>query len=231
MRADQLVRDEEELGPLERHKLYEAEAKELAALYDLQLQELTACQQLLLADQERFAYLLADHSNRFDEVHNGEEDEQARYTDEWNMMAATNRRLKTEHSKYILSREVQLLKILREGLDLRVQELIEDSRRIERTEERLRRKIFLAIQEYEIALLCSTGLVSSTALLRRMRQQERVLGRQQEVLDQLRFHRDLEEDECKRLRQIALQNLHEDLLGSEEERKAGEMGAAVVSVV
>ncbi|CAD7963705.1 unnamed protein product [Amoebophrya sp. A120] len=180
IKAEQFVRELEELGPMERSKVFEAEAKELAALYDLQLQEISACQQLLLQDQERFSYLLASAQQR---VRNKQ---------------GTVKPLYYENDEF-----EELLPVLKAGLDFRIQELVEDGRRIERTEERLRRKIFLAIQEYEVALLCSTGLVSNPVLLKRMRQQERVLNRQQEALDWLRFDRDLAADEAKRLRREA----------------------------
>lgn len=166
-RVDMVVQDTDLLEPLERYKLFEAEAQERANLYNLQLQELLACTQLLQQDQERYAQLMQNTPS------------------------------------VGLTQVASDLVLFKQGLDLRIQELEEDSRRILKTERSLTRAIFFARQEYELALLCSTGLVSSNQLLKRVRQQERVLRRQQFLLDTLRFDRDVAADEVTRLRRDA----------------------------
>eukprot|EP00392_Amoebophrya_sp_AT5.2_P016972 g17282.t1 len=184
VRTEQLVREIEELGPyahgdglrlhsrMERSKVFEAEAKELCALYELQLQELSACQELLLYDQERFSVMLLDFdelrraanrspttANRKGEGGGGEPDEQRSPSPA--RRADLNPNQDAEVADMLM--RVQLFK---EGLDLRVQELVEDARRLTRTEEQLRRKIFAAVQEYEVALLCSIKGNRSTPIYR-----------------------------------------------------------------
>ena len=51
-----------------------------------------------------------------------------------------------------------------------------------------------------MALLGTTGLISNPELVRRLREQQRVMHLQAEKLDLMRFQRDVMEDEAKRLR-------------------------------
>lgn len=159
---------------LPRHAADDIEIAQLTDLYQAQLVELQAAHSLLLADQERLAELLAPYITPAGSI--------------------------APESLPQLDPKVLLFK---EGLDLRVAEFQEDCKRIQATERRLQGKIEKAAEEYERNFLQSSGLVDAR-VLKRVREQQRVIQVQQGELDQLRFEKEVLEAENRRLKEMCI---------------------------
>jgi hypothetical protein len=94
--------------------------------------------------------------------------------------------------------------LFKDGLDLRISEFQEDCKRIQQTERRLQRKIEQAALDYEQQFLSSSSLVDQR-VLKKIKEQQRVIQVQQSELDQTRFERDTLKEENKRLREICVE--------------------------
>eukprot|EP00397_Hematodinium_sp_SG-2012_P050908 GEMP01059382.1.p1 GENE.GEMP01059382.1~~GEMP01059382.1.p1 ORF type:complete len:178 (+),score=41.80 GEMP01059382.1:147-680(+) len=105
--------------------------------------------------------------------------------------------------------------LFKQGLDLRLQEFEDDSRRLYATQRRLERILWFceALREYE--LFETTGLTSANSLIR-LKQQLVVLEDQHDVMDFLRFERDVEADHCGRLKR----QIEDAILGTPQENRA-----------
>ena len=156
--------------PLPRHAAEDVQIAQLTELYQGQLAELNACHSLLLADQERLAAMLAPHMTP-----SGQIDPSA--------VAALDPRVL----------------LFKEGLDLRLAEFQEDCKRIQATEKRLQRRIELAAADYEANFLATSGLADAR-ILKRLKEQQRLIQIQQAELDQVRFEKELLEGENNRLK-------------------------------
>ena len=159
---------------LPRHAAEDVEIAQLTDLYQAQLVELQAAHSLLLADQERLAELLAPHLTPSGAI--------------------------APDALQQLDPKVLLFK---EGLDLRVAEFQEDCKRIQTTERRLQHKIERAAEDYERNFLQSSGLVDAR-VLKRVREQQRVIQVQQGELDQMRFEKEILEAENRRLKELCI---------------------------
>jgi hypothetical protein len=93
--------------------------------------------------------------------------------------------------------------LFKEGLDLRVSEFQEDCKRIQTTERRLQTKIERAAEDYERNFLQSSGLVDAR-VLKRVREQQRLIQVQQGELEQLRFEKDILQAENRRLKEMCI---------------------------
>eukprot|EP00913_Durusdinium_trenchii_P016800 g15790.t1 len=161
----------------------------LEDLYQSQLAELNACHSLLTVDQERLATMLAPYVNASGEL----------------VMEAPDP-------------DVMLFK---QGLDLRLKEFEEDCKRIQQTEQKLQDKIDSAASDYEQAI---HGMATATdaRIFKRLREQQRQIELQQQDLilcliistyrltqqplkeiDQIRFEKEILQEETKRLREIS----------------------------
>ncbi|KAF4758958.1 hypothetical protein FOZ63_033438, partial [Perkinsus olseni] len=96
------------------------------------------------------------------------------------------------------------IRILKEGLDLRLQEFWDSFQRLQQIERRLSRKIDETAMEYQHAISDVSGLCDKR-ILKRLREQQRQITLQQVENDQLRFERDTNY-ELQRLRQILLRD-------------------------
>ena len=159
---------------LPRHAAEDVEIAQLTDLYQAQLVELQAAHGLLLGDQERLAELLAPHLTPSGAI--------------------------APEALQQLDPKVLLFK---EGLDLRVSEFQEDCRRIQATERRLQSKIERAAEEYERNFLQSSGLVDAR-VLKRVREQQRLIQVQQGELDQLKFEKEILQAENRRLKELCI---------------------------
>eukprot|EP00747_Dinoflagellata_sp_TGD_P186143 gnl/TRDRNA2_/TRDRNA2_43035_c0_seq1.p1 gnl/TRDRNA2_/TRDRNA2_43035_c0~~gnl/TRDRNA2_/TRDRNA2_43035_c0_seq1.p1 ORF type:complete len:144 (+),score=37.18 gnl/TRDRNA2_/TRDRNA2_43035_c0_seq1:2-433(+) len=91
--------------------------------------------------------------------------------------------------------------LFKSGLDLRLKEFEEDCKRIQQVERRLQQKIDEATGEYEATV---QGIVTSTdsRIFKRLREQQRLIEVQQQEIDQVRFEKELLQQETRRLREI-----------------------------
>eukprot|EP00929_Paragymnodinium_shiwhaense_P034538 TRINITY_DN18779_c0_g5_i1.p1 TRINITY_DN18779_c0_g5~~TRINITY_DN18779_c0_g5_i1.p1 ORF type:complete len:244 (-),score=76.78 TRINITY_DN18779_c0_g5_i1:432-1163(-) len=91
--------------------------------------------------------------------------------------------------------------LFKDGLDLRLKEFEEDCKRIQATEAKLQRKIDEATTDYEQAV---HGIAMSTdsRIYRRLREQQRLIDLQQQEIDQVRFEKELLQEETRRLRMM-----------------------------
>ena len=160
---------------LPKHVAEDQQIHSLTSLYQQQLAELSACHSLLLADQERLAAMLAPH-----------------LSPQGSIDPST---LPTLDPRILL---------FKDGLDLRMQEFQEDCKRLQTTEKRLQRKIEQAAADYEGAFLASAGLADAR-VLKRLKEQQRVIAVQQAELDQVRFEKEVLEGENNRLKVLCVQ--------------------------
>ena len=160
--------------PLPKHAAEDIAIAQLTDLYQQQLSELNACHSLLLADQERLATLLAPHITPSGQI-----------------------------SPEALQQLDPMVLVFKEGLDLRLNEFQEDCRRIQATERRLQRKIEQAAADYEANFLATSGLADAR-ILKRLREQQRLIQIQQQELDQARFEKELLEGENNRLKVLCM---------------------------
>eukprot|EP00440_Ansanella_granifera_P029022 gb/GFBE01031525.1/.p1 GENE.gb/GFBE01031525.1/~~gb/GFBE01031525.1/.p1 ORF type:complete len:229 (+),score=54.55 gb/GFBE01031525.1/:1-687(+) len=95
--------------------------------------------------------------------------------------------------------------LFKQGLDLRLKEFEEDCKRIQQTEQRLQDKIDSAATDYEQAI---HGMATATdsRIFKRLREQQRQIEMQQQEIDQIRFEKELLQEETKRLREISQQD-------------------------
>jgi len=91
--------------------------------------------------------------------------------------------------------------LFKDGLDLRLKEFQEDCHRIQKTEERLQELIDKATMQYEHAV---QGIAMSTdsRIFKRLREQQRLIEMQQQEIDQVRFEKEMLNEETKRLREM-----------------------------
>mmetsp|Transcript_19757 Transcript_19757/g.42311 ORF Transcript_19757/g.42311 Transcript_19757/m.42311 type:complete len:200 (-) Transcript_19757:91-690(-) len=91
--------------------------------------------------------------------------------------------------------------LFKKGLDLRLAQFEEDCKRIQATERRLQQCIENATTEYEEAV---TGIAknSDSRIFKRLREQQRQIELQQQEIDQVRFEKELLQEETRRLRDL-----------------------------
>mmetsp|Transcript_12682 Transcript_12682/g.17884 ORF Transcript_12682/g.17884 Transcript_12682/m.17884 type:complete len:227 (-) Transcript_12682:90-770(-) len=103
--------------------------------------------------------------------------------------------------------------LFKHGLDLRLKEFEEDCKRIQQTEQKLQEKIDSAASDYEQAI---HGMATATdaRIFKRLREQQRQIELQQQEIDQIRFEKEILQEETKRLREIsrrdAMKSRHDD---------------------
>ncbi|KAF4667123.1 hypothetical protein FOL47_003724 [Perkinsus chesapeaki] len=145
--------------------------------YQEQLAEIAAANSTLVSDKERLAILLEP------------------YMDEEGKMRLPDGASSIDPN----------IKILKEGLDLRLQEFWDSFQRLQQIERRLSRKIDETAMEYQHAISDVSGLCDKR-ILKRLREQQRQITLQQVENDQLRFERDTLNYELQRLRQLLLRD-------------------------
>ncbi|KAF4675428.1 hypothetical protein FOL46_001723 [Perkinsus olseni] len=153
------------------------EIANLVRTYQEQLAEIAAANSTLVDDKERLAILLEPY-----------------------MDAEGRMRLPDGASSIDPN-----IRILKEGLDLRLQEFWDSFQRLQQIERRLSRKIDETAMEYQHAISDVSGLCDKR-ILKRLREQQRQITLQQVENDQLRFERDTLNYELQRLRQILLRD-------------------------
>lgn len=90
--------------------------------------------------------------------------------------------------------------LFKDGLELRLQEFEEDCRRIQNLEMELQRRIDEATSDFEEAV--STVAVSTDSrIYKRLREQQRLIDLQQREIDQVRFEKEMLEQETRLLRE------------------------------
>eukprot|EP00418_Pyrodinium_bahamense_P064556 CAMPEP_0179101452 /NCGR_PEP_ID=MMETSP0796-20121207/46907_1 /TAXON_ID=73915 /ORGANISM="Pyrodinium bahamense, Strain pbaha01" /LENGTH=208 /DNA_ID=CAMNT_0020799303 /DNA_START=148 /DNA_END=774 /DNA_ORIENTATION=+ len=92
--------------------------------------------------------------------------------------------------------------LFKEGLDLRLREFEEDCKRIKRTEGALQERIDQAAVDYERAVH-SIAMSSDSRVFRRLREQQQLIDLQQQEIDQVRYEKELLQEETQRLRALA----------------------------
>lgn len=93
------------------------------------------------------------------------------------------------------------VRLFKEGLDFRLKEFEESCNRIQEIERQLQEKIDEATTDYEQAV---HGIAMSTdsRIMKRLREQQRLIELQQHEIDQVRFEKVMLEEETKRLRDM-----------------------------
>merc|ERR1719410_3090622 len=94
------------------------------------------------------------------------------------------------------------IKLFKEGLDLRLLEFQEDCKRIKDTERRLNNLIEGVTQDYQQAVDGMT-MSSDNRILKRLKEQQRLIVLQQQEIDQIQYEKQLLEEETKKLRLMA----------------------------
>lgn len=92
--------------------------------------------------------------------------------------------------------------LFKQGLDLRLREFEEDCRRIRRTEEALQERIDRATEDYERQVQ-GIALSTDSRIFRRLREQQQLIEVQQQEIDQVRYEKELLQEETRRLRELA----------------------------
>lgn len=91
--------------------------------------------------------------------------------------------------------------LFKQGLDLRLKEFEEDCKRIKRTEEKLQQKIDGATTDYE-QVVHGIAMSMDSRIFRRLREQQRLIVLQQQEIDQIRYEKELLQEETKKLREM-----------------------------
>lgn len=94
--------------------------------------------------------------------------------------------------------------LFKQGLDLRLAEFEEDCKRIQKTEKELQDKIDEATSDYEQAVH-GIAMSADSRVFKRLREQQRLIDLQQQEIDQIRYEKELLQEETKRLRDMAAQ--------------------------
>jgi hypothetical protein len=100
----------------------------------------------------------------------------------------------------MLNEDVRLFK---EGLDFRLKEFEESCNRIQDIERRLQEKIDEATTDYEHAVH-GVAMSTDSRIMKRLREQQRLIELQQREIDQVRFEKVVLEEETKRLRDMTM---------------------------
>jgi len=95
-----------------------------------------------------------------------------------------------------------MVMLFKDGLDLRLKEFEEDCKRIQATEAKLQQKIDDATTDYEQAV---NGIAMSTdsRIFKRLKEQQTLIEVQQAEIDQIRFEKELLQEETRRLRSLS----------------------------
>lgn len=91
--------------------------------------------------------------------------------------------------------------MFKDGLELRLSEFKEDCKRVQQIEQRLQEKIEAATTEYEHTVQ-QVSNVADARILKRLREQQRLIDVQQAEIDQIRHEKNCLQAETRRLREL-----------------------------
>jgi hypothetical protein len=109
----------------------------------------------------------------------------------------------SERGELVLQQPSEDILLFKKGLDLRLKEFEEDCKRIQRTERLLAQKIEDATTGYEEAVQGQSASHDSR-IFKRLKEQQRLIEIQQKEIDQIRFEKEMLQEETRQLRCMAI---------------------------
>lgn len=116
------------------------------------------------------------------------------------------------NGKLVMDRPDPNVMLFKSGLDLRLKEFEEDCKRIKRTEEQLEAKINAATSDFEQAVQ-GNAMSTDSRIFKRLREQQRQIELQQSEIDQIRYEKELLQEETKKLREMTHRSAATELRG------------------
>lgn len=123
------------------------------------------------------------------------------------------------NGKLVMDRPDPNVMLFKQGLDLRLKEFEEDCKRIRRTEEQLEAKINAATNDFEKAVQ-GNAMSTDSRIFKRLREQQRLIELQQSEIDQIRYEKELLQDETKKLREMTHRSAATELRGRAQHKEA-----------